>query len=407
MKSIRGVKRGVMKLSKYDGGMSIPDIGINNDSLKIAWVQRIMKGNNSWNIMIQKYVPVNLDSLWHLNMNLADMTIMIAHMPNQFMKEVLMGWSRYNFHNPTNIHKIRNQVIWFNSHVRVDNCTIFLRALYAANIMYVHQFFDERGDILSLPNFQLKYGIQINFLTYYSVLSAIPQRWKVEIKEHHTIVDVPFIHMPLSNLEKKDHVCKVVYGDLIQQAYGGTIATGFRKWNDWLPGGLQMEVWQYGFRIMYTTLQCTKTLLVQFKILHFITATRAKLFLWDIVDDDLCSFCNEAIETLPHLLIECEAVKLFWNDLKHWLFLKSGILFQPTVSEIIIGFQNPDLMFNAVYLLAKRYLCRCSTAQEFPSIRIFKIFLKDFLTVEENIALKNNKLNTFINIWDTIWPYQD
>ncbi len=75
------VKRGVMKLSKYDGGMSIPDIGIKNDSLKIAWVQRIMKGNNPWNIMIQKYVPVNLDILWHLNVNLADMPIMIAHMP--------------------------------------------------------------------------------------------------------------------------------------------------------------------------------------------------------------------------------------------------------------------------------------------------------------------------------------
>ncbi len=31
----------------------------------------------------------------------------------------------------------------------------------------------------------------------------------------------------------------------------------------------------------------TKTLLVQFKIHHCIIATWAKLFLWDIVDDDL------------------------------------------------------------------------------------------------------------------------
>ena len=115
-----------------------------------------------------------------------------------------------------------------------------------------------------------------------------------------------------------------------------------------LPGGLQMEVWKHGFTLMYTTLQCTKTLLVQFKILHFITATREKL----IVDSDLCSFCNEAIETLPHIvLIECEPDKIFWNELKYWPSLKSGIFLQPTVSEIITGFQNRDLvMFNAVYL---------------------------------------------------------
>ena len=55
-----------------------------------------------------------------------------------------------------------------------------------------------------------------------------------------------------------------------------------------------------------------------------------------------------AIETLPHILIECEPVKVFWNELKYWLSLKSGIFLQPTVSEIITGFQNPDLvMFSS------------------------------------------------------------
>ena len=93
------IKRDVMKLPKNDGGMSIPDICIKNNSLKIAWVQRIIKAQNSWNIMIQKYVPVNLHILWHLNMDIhvADATIMTADIPNQFMKEVIHAWSQYNF----------------------------------------------------------------------------------------------------------------------------------------------------------------------------------------------------------------------------------------------------------------------------------------------------------------------
>ncbi len=53
------------------------------------------------------------------------------------------------------------------------------------------------------------------------------------------------------------------------------------------------------------------------KIIHYITATRDKLFWWNIVDSDICTFCNEEIETLPHLLIECEAVKLSWIDMNN------------------------------------------------------------------------------------------
>ncbi len=61
----------------------------------------------------------------------------------------------------------------------------------------MHQFFDERGDILSLYNFQVKYGVQINYLTYYSVILATPHRWKAQTKEYHTVRDMPILHMPL------------------------------------------------------------------------------------------------------------------------------------------------------------------------------------------------------------------
>jgi len=67
------------------------------------------------------------------------------------------------------------------------------------------------------------------------------------------------------------------------------------------------------------------------------------------VESDVCTFCNEQIETLPHLLVECEVVKLIWTDLQLWLYERTY------VREIIIGFQDENfIMFNAVYLLAKK-----------------------------------------------------
>ena len=44
---------------------------------------------------------------------------------------------------------------------------------------------------------------------------------------------------------------------------------------------------------------------------------------------------------------------------------------------------------------------------DFPSMRVFKTFLSEFLIIEENIALKNDKLHTFSSVWNTICPYQD
>ncbi len=48
--------------------MSAPDIYNKNYSLIIALIQQIVKENNTWIITIQKYLPVNLDILWYLNM---------------------------------------------------------------------------------------------------------------------------------------------------------------------------------------------------------------------------------------------------------------------------------------------------------------------------------------------------
>ncbi len=96
--------------------------------------------------------------------------------------------------------------------------------------------------------------------------------------------------------------------------------------------------------------KCTKTLLLQFKILHYIVATKEKLFQWGISDTDICSFCNEEIEHLPNLLVECEVVKIFWGDIKIWIREKTGTLIHPNVCEIILGFPNENFqLLNAIY----------------------------------------------------------
>ena len=51
------------------------------------------------------------------------------------------------------------------------------------------------------------------------------------------------------------------------------------------------------------------------------------------MESDVCTVCNEQIETFPHLLVECEVVKLFWIDLQLWLYERTDILIDLNVCE--------------------------------------------------------------------------
>ena len=95
--------------------------------------------------------------------------------------------------------------------------------------------------------------------------------------------------------------------------------------------------------------------------MHFTLFTRENLHKWGIVESDICVFCHEEIETLPHIMIECDVIKIFWTDIYNWLYSKTEINYIPNSKEIIFGIDDPDLtIFNIVYILAKKYIFECS-----------------------------------------------
>jgi len=79
------VKRSSMKLPKEKGGVSAPNIVLKDQALKIVWVQRIMRAENIWNIIIQNKIPVNLKLFWNMNFSIN----IITNMTNPIIREVI------------------------------------------------------------------------------------------------------------------------------------------------------------------------------------------------------------------------------------------------------------------------------------------------------------------------------
>ena len=120
-----------------------------------------------------------------------------------------------------------------------------------------------------------------------------------------------------------------------------------------------------------------------------------------MVESDVCIWCNEEIETLPHIMLECEVVKQFWKQLKQWIFSKNNIMYHIQNKEIILGIPIKELdLLNKLYLFGKRYIYIRKNKNMFIDLDSFIVYLTRLLNIEKELAISKNKLTEFLSLWD-------
>ncbi len=402
------IKRDVMKLPKMKGGMSVPDVLIKNESLKIAWINKFLKSDNSWKVFALNFLKrqIPLDIFIKCNLNEQDSFLVTNSICNCMVKDIFKCWFKYTFNIATDIGDIMQQVIWYNSHLRIDNKVIINKEMIQKGIVYVHQLFKQNGELLNLYEFNFTYQLNIDYLTYYGITSAIPREWKQVMRDQPHRIYGPGVDKCLTNVLVATKVCKAVYSHLIEQRYGAIEATGFKKWEIFFGNNsVSRADWEKSFEILYRICKCTDIQQIQFKLLHYIVATNERLYEWKLVETDICVFCEEDIETIPHIFVECEAIKIFWTDLESWMFLTTHIRYQLNTKELIFGIDNDNCgldLFNMVYLIAKRFIYKCKYEGTFPSLTSFMPYLRRIVTMEKSIAIRNNKYVTFMDKWQAL-----
>ena len=67
-----------------------------------------------------------------------------------------------------------------------------------------------------------------------------------------------------------------------------------------------------------------------------------------------CNLRLEGIETMYHTYLECEITKLFWKELKRYIYSKLHVHKPITNQEIILACRGEDqATFNIIYLLQR------------------------------------------------------
>ena len=174
----------------------------------------------------------------------------------------------------------------------------FTRHGIKKGVTKIHHLLNERGTFLLRSDFQRKYGLKVNFLTYNGILAAIPGEWKKSILNSELLDNSEGHNLTSANVTaktaRKMFVLKMlkppnVDTKLVEQ----NIST--------------KAVYELPFKVtMENKLRC-----FQYKVVHNILPTNSNLYNMKLRTSPSCDRCSHPHENLFHLLCECPSIQFF------------------------------------------------------------------------------------------------
>ena len=125
------------------GGIDLIDLDIKDKSIKCVWVKHLHEDPNLANLA---YEVINKDlreNVWLINLEEKDVGSLDT---SWFWRDVLIAWSKINF--VTEVTDPYNQIVWFNSHVRISGKVVFWPKVYRQGLKYVRDIVDGDGKLI-------------------------------------------------------------------------------------------------------------------------------------------------------------------------------------------------------------------------------------------------------------------
>ena len=115
-----------------------------------------------------------------------------------------------------------------------------------------------------------------------------------------------------SKILHMQHVCSAICNELISDNYA--VEPRGLMWEDILNCEIDLKHFHKYYSNIYQITNYSKLRSFQYLLIQHAITTNKDLLKYKIRTDSLCSFCHSNTEAIMHLLVKCEYVKLFYND---------------------------------------------------------------------------------------------
>ena len=401
------IKRSLLYNEYNEGGLKMLHLSSFNDAMKITWVKRYLDYQNEskWKIFLKSSLK-KFGGDHFFKWNICSKHMVFNENIDPFWKDVLTAWCHYKYYNPVKFKEIISQPLWFNSHILIDGKPIFVERWFKENMIYIKDILNHDGSFIPFDQVLQKYGSD-SFLTYFSILAAIPKNWKDTIKhgdcKHDVLLLLNASDILLNDFLRLKKVSKLCYLLFLKKHTISISETDHQnKWQSDLSVDLNSSlIWKNRFSLIYKSSNENKMRNFQFKFIHRKIATEYLLCKMGIHESPDCNFCETYPQTLLHLFLKCEIVCKFWNEIFSWLKDKQFRQNMFSEEEICFGtlMINNFYLVNTVILHAKYFIFSCKIQNTIPKFQPFLVSVRHLERTERIIAFKKNRLEFHEKKW--------
>ena len=389
------IKLEILQASKRQGGLGLINLRIKDASLKAAWVKQISEDVYLRELALSKLHKGLQENIFRCNINEKDIRRLF---PNSFWRDVLIAWSHLAFEENVNPENTLLQIIWYNSHIKVGGELLqFDQAVWDKGLRRIIDIYDDKQKKLyTAQQIQNKYDMSI--IQANGLLSAIPKIWKDNLKKDCFPNTVYY-----DQIICKEKVAQFYYKQINKS--DNTQFNAYVKWQSRLGSNLTYAEYVKLFHNIYKCTNHTKLRSFQYRLLSNAIITNRQLYLWKIVNSELCSICKKEPETTKHLLYDCEIIQNVWKKvpmLIEKLKIKTDYVINATNVIYNTVHKNPGHVINFIVLVIKSKIYTTRCLQGNINFVNFEKYINECKNIEKYNALKNNTIVKHAKKWEGI-----
>ena len=279
--------------------------------------------------------------------------------------------------------------------IKRDSKSIYIKEWVDNGICKIKDILTEEDKLMDFRTFKQMYPgtTNTNFLTYQGIVQSI-----LAFKRSNTT------NFTENGLRSSEHIWYIILNNNNEVKSllltSKTPPTAVLKWSL----SCNNLNWKCIFGKCFKVSKDTQLQWFQARTLHRILPTNRYLKICKIVENHDCTFCNNEIETVEHLLWECDYVQIFWKELLNLLRAKCTHCDRFAFSKqlVIFGLEQNVKLDNAIdfiILFAKFFIYKCKLEKVVPLHKNFMKSLRNRLKTERCNAIVQNKLNVYEANW--------
>ena len=363
-------------------------------SLKVTWIRRILHAAESisWYRLLFDMLPLHFKLFTNLGNELLKNNL--NKISNRFWKDVFQSY--YDLRKLVEKDNHLFEPLWYNNAFLINGKTLGFNEWIRRGIFFTYDLMNENGNLHSYNEFCYKFNFFPPFTIYYGIISCIRKKgWQFDMNLFQQ--NQPHFPAHIRILFKNHRGSRDFYDLFIRNFYFKPKSE--KKWENEFQHEESSLWWEsVNLNIKKLSNDCILKWF-QYRITHRILGTNLLLHKIGLKDSNLCDFCQNFSESIPHLFIDCIFSMTLWSNVKIWLQSQFHINVNFGRKEILFNAQDQGNSLNVIVCLVKHYIYKQKLSKCLPSFQGAKQYIFNYVKCEQYIHKTNLQYEKFVTKW--------